>query len=94
MTYKYRESIKDAISEVYSASASDEMNRHDELAEAYVKAGLWEMNREKLDQWEGKVKAFDKIVDIFADFRTLRIHKYYLAEEVINEFYENVKEDN
>lgn len=38
MGYEYKESIKDAVNEVYSASFADDMNRKNELDKVYRKA--------------------------------------------------------
>lgn len=42
MSYKYKESIKDAVNEVYSASFADELNRKNELDEVYRKAAAFD----------------------------------------------------
>ena len=41
MEYKYKESIKNAVNEMYSASFVDEENRKNELDEVYRKAEAW-----------------------------------------------------
>lgn len=38
MGYEYKESIKDAVNEVYSESFADDMNRKNELDKVYRKA--------------------------------------------------------
>lgn len=45
MTYKYKESIKNAVNEMYSASFVDEENRKNELDEVYRKAKSFDQLR-------------------------------------------------
>ena len=53
MTYKYKESVKNAVNEMYSANFVDEENRKNELDQVYAQA-------EKADEYEAKAKAWDK----------------------------------
>lgn len=45
MGYEYKESIKDAVNEVYSASFADELNRKNEIDEVYRKAKSFDQLR-------------------------------------------------
>ena len=57
MAYKYKESVKNAVNEMYSANFVDEENRKNELDRVYAQAA-------KADEYEAKAKALERIVKI------------------------------
>ena len=59
MAYKYKESIKDAVNEVYSASFADELNRKNELEEVYRKAEAFDRLYAEFDKGDKDLSKAD-----------------------------------
>ena len=79
MTYKYKESIKNAVNEMYSASFVDEENRKNELDYVYAQAS-------KADEYEAKARAFDEIMREWENERITKSHILETIQKYYNKY--------
>ena len=83
MRYEYKESIKNAVSEMYSASFVDEENRNNELDLVYAqaaKADEFEKSKYRNHVNDYKSEAFDAILKSYDE----ALSEGHMADEVCN----------
>ena len=82
MAYKYKESVKNAVNEMYSANFVDEENRKNELDQVYAQA-------EKADEYEAKAKAWDKYKAHMESHIAGEINEEELVSDLKSDYFES-----